>query len=73
MQSNYLRILQYDMLVSPIVENMDTDIVRYRTKSMIIGVSVRRVFMIHSIIRLPNLCGAQNLVSDYPSTISSFT
>ena len=70
MQSNYLRILQYDMLVSPIVENMDTDIVRYRTKSMIIGVSVRRVFII---IRLPNLCGAQNLVSDYPSTISSFT
>lgn len=58
------------MLVSPIVENMDTDIVRYRTKSMIIGVSVRRVFII---IRLPNLCGAQNLVSDYPSTISSFT
>ena len=43
------------MLVSPIVENMDTDIVRYRTKSMIIGVSVRRVFII---IRLPNLCGA---------------
>ena len=39
---------------------------------MIIGVSVRRVlFMVHSIIRLPNLCGAQNLVSDYPSTISS--